>query len=129
MPSATDSRTAQAPDQARASSKKIPGEQEEVHSAGQAPKHECYLVTRNRTLHEKMGVIKEFLTILILLTIPIGFLYNHFSKDERDLADSFFHNLYKLLSSATGVQISSEPSDDPNRQLEKILQKINLSKN
>ena len=60
-----------------------------------------------------MGVIKEFLTILILLAILIGFLYNHFSKDDRDLPDTFFHNLYKFLSSAAGVPISLETGDDP----------------
>ena len=51
---------------------------------------ECFLVKFNRTLHEKMGVIKEFLTIFILVLILIGFLYNHFSKYERDLSNSFF---------------------------------------
>ena len=76
-----------------------------------------------------MGFIKEFLTTLILVLILIGFLYNHFSKDERDLPDSFFHNLYKLLASATGVPISNEPADDSNREWAKILQRQNFSKN
>ena len=49
-----------------------------------------FLVKVNRALHEKIEVITEFLTILILLAILIGFLYNHFIKDERDLPDSFF---------------------------------------
>ena len=89
MPSASDSSNAQAPEHASASSKEIPDEQEEVDSSFQQPIHECFLVKVNRALHEKMGVIKEFLTILILLAILIGFLYNHFSKDDRDLPDSF----------------------------------------
>ena len=63
-----------------------------------------------------MGVIEEFLTILILLLILIGVLYNHFSKDERDLPDSFFQNLYKLLASASGVPISTAAADDSNRE-------------
>ena len=43
----------------------------------------------NRALHEKMEVINEFVTILILLTILIGFLYKHFHKADRDLPDTF----------------------------------------
>ena len=39
----------------------------EVDSDNPPPFHECFLVKINRTLHEKMGVIKEFLTILILV--------------------------------------------------------------
>ena len=76
-----------------------------------------------------MGVMKEFLTILILAFILIGLLYNHFSKDDRDLPDSFFQNLYKLLASASGVPISTEPADDSNREWAKILQRLNFSKN
>ena len=88
-----------------------------------------FLVKVNSALHEKMGVIKEFLTILILLAIRIGFQYNHFSKDDLHLLDSFFHNLYKLLSSPAGVPISLETGDDPNRQWEKIVHKVNFRKN
>ena len=66
---------------------------EEVDFDKPPPIQECFLVKLNRTLHEKMGVIKEFLTLLILVLILIGFLYNHFSKEERDLPDSFFHTL------------------------------------
>ena len=76
-----------------------------------------------------MGLIKEFLTILILVLIVIGFLYNHFSKDERDLPDSFFHNLDELLAGASGVQISTELTDDSSREWENILQRLNISKN
>ena len=64
--------------------------EDEVDSDNPPPIQECFLVKVNRTLHEKMGVIKEFLIILILVFILIGFLYNHFSKDKRDLPDSFF---------------------------------------
>ncbi|KAF0146625.1 MAG: hypothetical protein FD143_3305 [Ignavibacteria bacterium] len=46
----------------------------EVDSDNRPPIQECFLVKINRTLHEKMGVIKEFLTILILVLILIGFL-------------------------------------------------------
>ena len=53
----------------------------EVDSDKPAPIQECFLLKINRTLHEKMGVIKEFLTILILVLILIGFLYNYCSKD------------------------------------------------
>ena len=53
--------------------------QDEVDSDNPPPIQECFLVKLNRTLHEKMGVIKEFLTILILVFILLGFLYNHFS--------------------------------------------------
>ena len=74
--------------------------EDEVDSDNPPPIQECFLVKVNRTLHEKMGVIKEFLTILILVFILLGFLYNHFSKDERELPDSFFQNQYKLLASA-----------------------------
>ena len=108
MPTASDSTNAQAWENGSASSKGIPEEQEEVDSSVQPPIHESFLVKGNKALHEKMGVIKEFLTILIFLAILIGFLYNHFSMDERDLPDSFCHNLYKLLSSAAGVPISLE---------------------
>ena len=106
MPSASDSTNAQAPEHSSASSNEIPDEQDEVDSSVQSAIHEFFLVKGNKALHEKMGVIKEFLTILIFLAILIGFLYNHFSMDERDLPDSFCHNLYKLLSSAAGVPIS-----------------------
>ena len=61
-----------------------------------------------------MGVIKEFLKIFILVFIFIGFQYNHFSKNDRDLPDSFFQNLYKLLAAASGVPISTELADDSN---------------
>ena len=76
-----------------------------------------------------MGVIKEFLTILILVLILIGFLYNHLNKYQRDLPDSFFHNLYKLLASASGVPISTETAEDSNREWEKIVQRLNFSMN
>ena len=76
-----------------------------------------------------MGLIKEFLTILILVLIVIGFLYNHFSQDERDLPHSFFHNLDELLAGASGVQISTELTDDSSREWENILQRLNISKN
>ena len=79
--------------------------EDEVDSDNSAPIQECFLVKLNRRLHEKMCAIKELLTILILLVILIGFLYVHFIKDERDLPDSFFPNLYKLLASASGVPI------------------------
>ena len=39
----------------------------EVDSDKPAPIPECFLVKLNRTLHEKMGVNKEFLTRLILV--------------------------------------------------------------
>ena len=87
MPSASDSTNAQAPDHAPASSIETPEEQEEVYSSVQPPIHDCFLVNVNRALHEIMGVIKEFLTILILLAILIGFLYNHFSNDNRALLE------------------------------------------
>ena len=61
-----------------------------------------------------MGVIKEFLTILILVLILIGFLDYHFSKEERDLPDSPFENLYKLLASASVVPISPEQTQPSN---------------
>ena len=64
--------------------------EDEVDWDNPAPIQECLLVKLDSTLHEKMGVIKEFLTILILFLIRIWFLYNGFSKDERDLRDSFF---------------------------------------
>ena len=51
---------------------------------------ESFLVKLNWTLHEKMGLIMESLTILILIFILIGFLYNHFSKDERHFPIHFF---------------------------------------
>ena len=103
--------------------------EDEVDSDNPPPIQECFLVKLNRTLHEKMGFIKEFITTLILVLILIGLIYNHFSKDERDLPDSFFHNLYKLLASASGVPISTEPADDSNREWAKILQRLNFSKN
>ena len=103
--------------------------EEEVESDKPPPIQECFLVKLNRTLHEKTGFIKQFLTTLILVLIFIVFLYNHFSKDERALPDSFFHNLYKLLASASGVPISTEPADDSNRDWAKIVQKLNFSKN
>ena len=64
--------------------------EEAVDSDIQPPIQDCFIVKLNRTLQEKMGVIKEFLTILILVLILIEFLYKHFSKDERDLHESFF---------------------------------------
>ena len=54
---------------------------DEVDSNNPPPIQKCFLVKINRTLHDKMGVIKEFLTILILVLILIGFLYNYCSKD------------------------------------------------
>ena len=48
--------------------------EDEVDWDNPAPIQECLLVKLDSTLHEKMGVIKEFLTILILLLILIGFL-------------------------------------------------------
>ena len=103
--------------------------EEEVDSNNPPPIQECFLVNLNRTLHEKMSVINEFLTILILVLILIWFLYNHFSKEEGDLPDSIFQNLYKLLASACGVGTSSEAADDSNRECATILQRLNLSKN
>ena len=64
--------------------------EDDVDSLNRPPIQECFQVKLIRTLHEKMGGIKEFLTILILILIVIGFLYNHFSKDAKDLPDSFF---------------------------------------
>ena len=90
----------------------------EVDSDNSSHIQECFLVKLNRTLHEKLGVIKEFQTILILVFILIGFLYNYFTKEERDLSDFLFHILYKLVASASGVPISTEPSDDSNREWE-----------
>ena len=66
----------------------------DVDSDNPPPIQECFLVKLNRTLHEKMDVINEFLTILILVFILIGFIYIHFTKDERELPDSIFQNLY-----------------------------------
>ena len=63
---------------------------DEVDSHNPPPIQECFLLKLNRTLHEKKGVIVEFLTIFILVLILIGFLYNHFSKDEMEFPDSFF---------------------------------------
>ena len=103
--------------------------EDEVDSDNPPRIQECFLVKLKRTLHEKMGVLNEFLTILILVLILIGFLYNDFSKDERDLPVSFFQNLYKLLAPASGVPISTEPADDSNREWAKILQRLNFSKN
>ena len=80
--------------------------EDEVDSDNPPPIQECFLVKLNRTLHEKIGVLKEFVTILILVLILIWSLYNHFSKDERDHPDSFFHNLYKLLASASGSNLN-----------------------
>ena len=93
--------------------------EDEVDSDNPPPIQECFLVKLNRTLHEKMGVIKEFLTILILVFFRIAFLYNNFSKDERDLPDSFFQNLYKFLAPASGLPISTEPADESNIESEK----------
>ena len=45
--------------------------EDEVDSDNPPPIQECFLVKLNSTLHEKMGVIKEFLTILILVFILI----------------------------------------------------------
>ena len=68
--------------------------EDEVDSDNPPPIQECFLVKLNRTLHEKMGFIKEFITtlilVLILIFILIGFLYNHFSKDERHFPIHFF---------------------------------------
>ena len=51
------------------------------------------------------------------------------SKDERDLPDSFYQNLYKLQAAALGFAISTEPAYDSNREWEKITQIVNFSKN
>ena len=64
--------------------------EKEVDSDNSPPIQQCFVVKLNRTLHEKTGVITEFQTILILLLILIGCLYNHFSKDEKDLPASVF---------------------------------------
>ena len=64
--------------------------EDEVDSDNPPPIQECFLVKLNRTLHEKMGIIKEFLTILILVLILLAFLCNPCSKDESDLPASFF---------------------------------------
>ena len=50
-------------------------EREDEVDTDKAPTiQECFLVKLYRTLHEKMGVNMEFLTILILLLILIWFL-------------------------------------------------------
>ena len=66
--------------------------EEEVDSDNPQPIQECFLIKLNRKLHEKMGVIKEFLTILILVVIHKGFIYNLFSNEERDLSNLFCQN-------------------------------------
>ena len=103
--------------------------EDEVDSHNPTPIEECFLVKLNMSLHEKMVFITEFLTIIILVLILIGLIYNHFSKEERDHRDSFFQNLYKLLAFASGVPISTDTADDSNREWAKILQRLNLSKN
>ena len=87
MPSISNSEPAPAAAHSPNSDEEI---EDEVDSDNPPPIPECFLVKLNRTLYEKMGVIKEFLIILILVLILIGFLYNHFSKDEGDLPDFIF---------------------------------------
>ena len=41
----------------------------------------CFLVKLDKTIHQNMGIIQEFLGILFVLLISNGFLYNNFSKD------------------------------------------------
>ena len=48
--------------------------EDEVDSDNAPPIQECFLVKLNMTLHEKMGILKEFVKILILVLILIGFL-------------------------------------------------------
>ena len=48
--------------------------EDEVDYDNPPPIKECFLVKLNRTVHEKMSFLKEFLTILILVLILIGFL-------------------------------------------------------
>ena len=109
-----------------------PNSDEEIEDAVDSdnwpPNQEYFLVKGNRRLHEKMCVIKEFLTILILLLIINGFVQNHFSTDEGDHPDSFLQNLYKFLASTSGDPISTEPADDSNREAAKILSKAKLFK-
>ena len=87
MPSIPNSEPAPAAAHSPSSDEEI---QAEVDSDNPPHIHECFLVKLHGKLHEKMGVIKEFLTILILVLILIWFLDNHFRKDDRDLTDSFF---------------------------------------
>ena len=102
--------------------------EDEIDTANPPHIQESFLDQLNWTVPEKMGVIKEFLTILILDFILIGLLHNRFNKDQRDFPDSFFQNLYKLLASASGVRTSTETADDSNRELGKILQKLNFQR-
>ena len=46
-----------------------------------------------------------------------------------DLLDSFFSDSIKIASKCLRVPISTVPADDSIRELEKIIQKLNFSKN
>ena len=69
-------------------------EEEEGDYDNPPPIHECFLVKLNRTLHEKMGVIKEFLTILILVLILIGSYIIISARMKGNCPIHFFKNLY-----------------------------------
>ena len=47
--------------------------EDEIESENPPPIQECFIVKLNRALYEKMVIIKEFRTILILLLILLGY--------------------------------------------------------
>ena len=51
----------------------------------------------------KFENIKELLTIFLVILILGGIIYNFFMKDEKDIPQEIFHQLYKLLASSAGV--------------------------
>lgn len=123
--------TAPIPHSASSSSNSIDSNQNaEVDSSPiSPPPHECLLVKVNRILKEKLGAVKEVITLVILLALLFGLMYNYFMRDERDLPESFFQNLYKLLASSSGLPITNQPIEGQNIEWAKVFKNLNFTKN
>ena len=122
--------TAPAPASASSSSNSLESNQNaEVDSSPIPPSHECLLVKVNRILREKLGTAKEVLTLVILIALLFGLTYNYFMRDERDLPESFFQNLYKLLGSSSGIPITNQAIEGQNIEWAKVFKNLNFTKN
>ena len=122
--------TAPIPPSASSSSNSIDSDQNTVvDSSPVPPLHECFRVKVNRILKEKLGTVKEVITLVILLALLFGLMYNYFMRDERDLPESFFQNLYKLLASSSGLPITNQPIEGQNIEWAKVFKNLNFTKN
>ena len=73
------------------------------------PHKKCLFGCFTNGILKKILLVKDMLALLIILLIFAGLIYNFIAKDENDIPNEVFQNLYKLLKSNGGIPKSESP--------------------